>query len=359
MSPSESPAPGPEGRRRKNSESDAASEGRSSRTGGRRRAGGRRKKEAKRRGPLIAVVAGALVVALVALGVVLYMELGQGGDGEQAAPRTRPAVYVVRDTGSMNEVLVTRETDSRPLNEGELFGDNNTEISSQSIDFTLRDSNLTEDCSAAVWGEPIRSALTEADCTQAGRATYLSDTYFGVVAVFNLADVEGSRAVAASMAAPEGAEGEAEAAEAGQGPGFVLSPSGAEPFDRMGSGYSASDAIVSGHYLVVVWVQPTDSESVDDRVSLSAPLVALANFRDPLYRRMVQFDTSDGGTEGTTGDGTGQGGTGTTGTDGTGTTGDGTGTGTTGEGAGTGTTGGGTGTGTTGGAGTTGTTGTG
>ncbi|PDP86251.1 hypothetical protein CQJ94_17795 [Glycomyces fuscus] len=287
-------------------------------------------------------MAGVLVVALVALGVVLYLGGGEEGGEGQAAPQTRPAVYRVIDAGSMNEVLATREADSRPFNENELFGDRNAEISSQSIDFTLRDSALAEDCAAAVWGEPAKAALAEADCTQVGRATYVSDGYFGVAAVFNLADVEGSRAVAAALAEPE--------EEGGEDPGFVLSPSGAEPFDRLGSGYSASDAVVSGHYLVLVWVQPTESESVEDRVSLSGPLVALSNFRDPLYRRMVQQEgTTGGGTEGTesTGtegtEGTGTGGTGTEGTDGTGTEGTGTeGTGTEGTGTGlpgTGTTG--------------------
>lgn len=332
MSPSEPSASGPAGRRRKTSEPDTEPEGRSSREGGRRRAGGRRKKESRRLGPLIAIVAGVLVVALIALGVVLYLNAGEGGGEGQAAPQTRPAVYRVVDAGSMNEVLATREADSRPLNENELFGDRNAEISSQSIDFTLGESVLAEDCAAAVWGEPAKAALAEADCTQAGRATYVSDTYFGVVAVFNLADVEGSRAVAAALAEPEG--------EGAQDPGFVLSPSGAEPFDRLGSGYSASDAIVSGHYLVLVWVQPTDSESVEDRVSLSGPLVALANFRDPLYRRMVQLEGTTGGTEGTT-EGTEGTGTEGTGTDGTGTGTEDTGTG--GEGVngveGTGTTG--------------------
>ncbi|GAA1444138.1 hypothetical protein [Nocardiopsis tropica] len=306
MSPSEPSASGPAGRRRKNSESDEVSAGPSSRTGGRRRAGGRRKQETKgRRRPLL-VVAGVAVVALAVLGTVLYMRLGEGDGADQAAQETRPVMYRVIDTGRMNEVLASREGDSRALNAGELFESRNAEISSQEIDFTLRDSDLSEDCSAAVWGEQVRTALAEADCTQAGRATYVSDTYFGVTAVFNLADVEGSRAVAAAMNAPEADEaGADEEGDASPDSGFVLSPSGADPFDRLGEGYSASDAIVSGHYLVVVWVQPTNSESVEERVSLSGPLVALANFRDPLYRRMVQLD--DGSETGQTDEGTQEG----------------------------------------------------
>ncbi len=246
------------------------------------------------------VLVGTLVVALVALGVVLFFQLSGDEGSEAAAPQTRPADYKVRDAGNMNEVLASREIDGRVLNEGELFERRNAEISSQSIDFTLEESELTDDCSSTVWGEQATQALADAECSQAGRAAYLSDNYFGVATVFNLADVEGSRAVAEALNLPEPEGGEPE--EEIVDPGFVLPPSGAEPFDRLGSGYSAADAIVSGHYLVVVWVQPTDSDSVDERVTLSTPLVALANFRDPLFRRMIEYDDDEStGTEGTEG----------------------------------------------------------
>ena len=246
------------------------------------------------------LLVGTLVVALVALGVVLFFQLSGDEGSETAAPQTRPADYKVRDAGNMNEVLASREIDGRVLNEGELFERRNAEISSQSIDFTLEESELTDDCSSAVWGEQATRALADAECSQAGRAAYLSDNYFGVATVFNLADVEGSRAVAEALNLPEPEGGEPE--EEVVDPGFVLPPSGAEPFDRLGSGYSAADAIVSGHYLVVVWVQPTDSDSVDERVTLSTPLVALANFRDPLFRRMIEYDDDEStGTEGTEG----------------------------------------------------------
>ncbi|WP_304455782.1 hypothetical protein [Nocardiopsis sp. YSL2] len=353
MSPSEPPASGSVGRRRRSSEpgdvpagrprrgqadASAAAEddGQSRRTGGRRRAGGRRKKEARRGRPLLFALAGVLVVALIGVGVVFYLRSGSE-EGGSSPVRTRPAAYQVVDSGNMNTVLATREADSRVLNEGELFERRNTEISSQSLEFALRDSDLTEDCSQAVWGQDARDALAAADCVQAGRATYVSDTYFGVAAVFNLGDVEGSRAVAAAMAEPEDAAGgEGEDAEAAPETGFVVPPSGEEPFNRLGEGYSAADAIISGHYLVVVWVQPTGSESVEDRVSLSSPLVALANFRDPLYRRMVDLrgdesaEGTDGTTEGAVPDGTGttEGTTGGTVPEGT-TDGTGTGTGTT------------------------------
>lgn len=254
---------------------------------------------------MLTLLIGALVVALIALGTVLFLQ-NSGDDEQQAAQETRPALYRIQDSqdSNMNVVLSSRENDSRPLNEGELFERHNSEISGQSLDFTLRDSDLTEDCSAAVWGNGVRQALADADCTQAGRATYVSeDGIFGVVTVFNLADIEDSRAVAQAMELPEADEGEEPV-----DPGFVLSPSGNDPFDRLGAGYSSADAIITGHYLVVVWVQPADSESVEERVSLVAPLVTLANFRNPFFRRIGEVGGGEEtGTEEGAGEGSGEG----------------------------------------------------
>ncbi|WP_017575501.1 hypothetical protein [Nocardiopsis kunsanensis] len=307
MSPSEPSEPGP-GRRRKNSESDTGQAERSPHESPRR--AGSRRKESPRFGLVPKILVGVLALALIALGVVLVVQRGVGEDSAEAAPETRPALYNLRlnDSSEMNRVLNSREDDQRPLNEGELFERNNEEISSQSIDFTLRDSELTEDCSEAVWGARVQEALTTAECTQAGRATYVSEAYFGVAAIFNLVDTEAGQGVAEAMELPETGEEGAEGEEPPEDPGFVLAPSGEEPFDRLGEGYGAADAIISGHYLVVVWVQPRESESVDDRVTLSSPLVALANFRDPLYRRLVELrgpsETEGGGTgEGAPGDG--------------------------------------------------------
>lgn len=244
---------------------------------------------------MLTLLIGALVVALIALGTVFYFQFSGDEAEEQAAQETRPALYRIQDSqdSNMNAVLSSREDDTRPLNEGELFERHNSEISGQSLDFTLRDSDLTDDCAAAVWGDQVQQALADADCTQAGRATYISDDVFGVVAVFNLADLEGSRAVAQALELPETEEGEEPT-----DPGFVLSPSGSDPFDRLGGGYSAADAIITGHYLVVAWVQPTDSESVEERVSLVAPLVTLANFRNPFFRRIGELTGGEGtGTE--------------------------------------------------------------
>ncbi|MFI6576515.1 hypothetical protein ACIBFB_11985 [Nocardiopsis sp. NPDC050513] len=329
--PARAPASGTTANRTRDGDPDGAPDGPSTRSGGRRRGGGRRKREPRRRGPLLLVVLAVVVaLALVGVGAVLFLRSSDDGGGGAAPVQTRPAAYTVRDIGdgsSVNEVLASREDDSLPLNESELFEGRNAEIANadETIVFTLRDSDLAEDCSTAVWGQDLADAVADAGCTQVGRAAYVSETYFAVTAVFNLADVEASRTLAATMVDPEDAA-EGGAADNAAVRGFVLAPSGADPFDRLGEGYSASDAIVSGHYLIVVWVQPTASASVDDRVSLAGPLVALANVNDPLLRRVgwVRDGSTDEGTDttGTTGtDTTGTDTTGTAGTDTTGTTG--------------------------------------
>lgn len=300
MSPSESPASGSPGRRRKTRESglaeEAAAERAAPRRGGSRRKdgrgpnSGRRRQEPKRFGRTLTLLLAALGAAVLALAAVLSLQFLGGGDSEGAVQQARPEAYKVIDAGNMNEVLALREVDNRPLNEGEMFTRGNEEISSQDLVFTLQESTLTEDCAEAVWGEAVQAALAEAGCTQAAMGAYTAEEHLGVAVIFNLEDVDASRAVARAMEEPEEEDG----TEADD-PGFLVPNTAQEPFDRLGQGYSAGEAVVSGHYLVVAWVQRTDSESAQDRASLAAPLVALGNFRDPLYRRMVELGDGSAG----------------------------------------------------------------
>ncbi|WP_233515368.1 hypothetical protein [Marinitenerispora sediminis] len=286
-----------------------------------------------RRGKLLPILLGALGVAVVALVVVLVIQFTSGGGTEQAVPNS----YRVYTSGETTEVLGDREIDPRPLAEQEVFERGNDEIDSQGMTFTLAAQALTDDCAQAVWGERVVQALQEADCSQVARAGYTSEDHVGVAAILKLRDTEAARAVAQALepAGEEDPDG-----------GFLLPPSEEEPFDRLGAGYSAAEATVNGHYLVVTWTQSLSSTSPEQRENLSAPLIALGNFDFPLFRRLLEHEDAAGtGTEGTTGTdpGTTDPGT-TTGTDATTGVDGGTGTGVT-DGTGTGTTDG-TGTGT-------------
>ncbi|WP_052810051.1 hypothetical protein [Streptomonospora alba] len=270
------------GRRRKPDEADSI-EGLGA-PSARRKGARRRSKGARAKAPggrLLRLLLGALGVAVVALVVVLVLQFATGG--VDAPENPVPSAYETHDSGS--EVLATRENDSRPLNKRELFGGDAEQIdsSSQGITFDLQTSSLSKDCASAVWGEGVRTALTEADCTQAARAGYTSDGYVGAAVMFNLRDAEAAQSVATALQPPKDPDAEPS--------GFITVPKAEEdPFSRLGGGYSAAEATVSGHYLSVVWVQPLDAEDPAERTSLVSPLIALNNFRDPLYSREVQLE---------------------------------------------------------------------
>ncbi|WP_017540498.1 hypothetical protein [Nocardiopsis halophila] len=335
------------GRRRRTGGADPAEEAdgaprRRSGGGSRRRADAGGEDGAKKRGKALPVLLGALGVAVVALVGVLVWNVMAGG--AKAPEQARPTTYSVYGSESMGEALVSQEVDSRPLSEGEMFERDNKEIDSQGIVFELSAQSLTEDCSAAVWGDPVVKALEDAGCTQAASAGYVSDDYVGAVVLFNLRDTEASEAVADAMEQPLLSDEDEES------PGFIVNPGEEDPLTRLGAGFSRAEASVNGHYLMVSWAQDKSSEDPAEREDLTAPLIALNSFQDPLYRRVVELERPEmgadqgagSGQEGTdtgaragTGAGTGAGadaGQGGAGTGGDAATGQGTG-----QGAGTGT----------------------
>lgn len=285
----------------------AAKGGRRRRTGGadpegadaapRRRSGGGSRRRAdtggedgpKKRGKALPILLGALGAAVVALVGVLVWNVMAGG--AKAPEQARPTTYSVYDSESMGEVLASQEVDSRPLSEGEMFERDNKEIDSQGIVFELSARSLTEDCSAAVWGDRVVKALEEAGCTQAASAGYVSDDYVGAVVLFNLRDTEASQAVADAMEQPLLSDEDEES------PGFIVTPGEADPLTRLGAGFSRAEASVNGHYLMVSWAQDKSSEDPTEREDLTAPLIALNSYQDPLYRRVVELERPEMGAD--------------------------------------------------------------
>ncbi|GAA1984649.1 hypothetical protein GCM10009799_07540 [Nocardiopsis rhodophaea] len=247
-------------------------------------------------GRALPLLLGALGIAVIALVVVLVIQFMPGG--ASAPEQARPVSYTVLGSGdSLNDVLASQDTDSRPLNEHEVFRDE--EISSQGITFKLADQALTEDCSEMVWGDDLKKALKGAGCTQAARGAYVSDDYVGLAVLFNLSDTDGSQAVADAMELPDDPDSEAG--------GFLVTGADDGDVAALGAGYNEAEATVSGHYLLVTWAQPKDSTSTEEKESLSSPLIALSSFRDLLFRRMTQLEEFAEHQGGTSGAGTGAG----------------------------------------------------
>src|SRR5690606_12327459 len=238
VSSTESPVSGAPGRRRKPPASTPQERSGRSR-GTRRRRGGRR---ATRRFPLVPVLVGVLVVAVIALAVVVVMRFT--GPGTPETVQAMPSRYQVYEAGQANELLADRDDDPRPFTEHDFFPEGDTDISSRELTFTLQAQDISENCTEAVWGPRALAAVESADCSQVVRAGYVSDEHIGVAAVFKLRDVEAARTLAEGLAPAE--EDTAEEAEGG----FLVPPASQEPFNLLGSGYSSAEATVNGHYLV-------------------------------------------------------------------------------------------------------------
>jgi hypothetical protein len=100
-------------------------------------------------------------------------------------------------------------------------------------------------CRAALIGSGLQAAVRQAGCSQALRATYLSRSakVMGTIGVFNLKSY-----AAASKAASKAGHSE-----------FVAQlKAKAGPAKAIGQGTGIEEALVKGHYLVLVWAEATN-----------------------------------------------------------------------------------------------------
>lgn len=282
MSPTESSASGTAGRRRKPADADAAAdaiEGLVAPAPGSKRRSGPSGRGRKPGGRLLPWLLGALGLAVVALAAVLVMEFAFGGS---EAENAHPSAYAVYPNEGNTKLLSTTKVDGRALTAPEVFERNNEKIESQDLTFTLGAKLITDKCADTVWGDSVTKALADGGCTQAASGAYTADGYVGVATIFNLRSTKAAKAVAEKLTPPDDPEAEA--------PGFLVAPDKDGETVSIGAGYSAAEADINGHYLLVTWVQPSGAEEPAKKVDLSSPLIALGNFDDPLYRRAVEVE---------------------------------------------------------------------
>jgi len=136
----------------------------------------------------------------------------------------------------------SRKTDPVPLTVAELYP---ASISSQGSVYTRAKQAKGKNCRAAIIGGALQTAVRHGQCTQTFRATYLSKTakVMGTIGVFNLKN----------FAAASNAAGKAGHAE------FVAQLAAKSgPAKAIGQGTGLEEAIVKGHYLVLVWAETTN-----------------------------------------------------------------------------------------------------
>ena len=158
----------------------------------------------------------------------------------------------------------TRKTDATPLTMGELFP---ATISNAGISYTKAKQAKGKDCHAALIGSALQAAVKRAGCTQALRATYLSKSakVMATIGVLNLKNF--------------GLANNA-AAKAGRSAFVAQLAAKAGPARSIGQGTGIEEALVKGHYLVLVWAEATDlspPKSKAGRARLEAFMNLLVN----------------------------------------------------------------------------------
>jgi len=233
---------------------------------------------------LIALLVMAVVSLLALLAALVFQVLNpQAATNRTPAPiveppaghsTLRPELFHAQDQQDIFDPIAERPADAEPLTEEEIFG-SVKELSLNGMELTLRDSEVTDACTALVWGEELAQTLSTGSCTSAARGVY-QDTDREYVAQFTLFDLADAEAASATL----------ESLESQRSPGFILPM--AEDIKGLHTGYSQATAQAMGHYLAVFWVARADGAepSGDDSMAtlnvaaMDAALVVYEQVRD-------------------------------------------------------------------------------
>jgi hypothetical protein len=244
---------------------------------GERRQPSRRRRAPRRSNRNVLILGGAAVAVLLVVAVVAVVTMtGGGGDKSKAAASVRvlPKVYVNTPANSLVKKLNLRSKDKRPLNQGEVFGDQAKTVKHGSYAFTLVGSSLT-DCAAPAWGQQLQGDLRKYGCSQLARGAYVSQDkkYLGQFIAFNMEQLQGAEQIVRDL-------------DPNSGAGFVspLTPKGA---DNFGGGFSAAYSQSFGHYVVISWVERAGGAQPQTMNELLDASIAIERADDFVWERLV------------------------------------------------------------------------
>ncbi len=189
---------------------------------------------------------GTAVVIIVAVAAVLIVT----SLGKQTTPPKAHAASKPHPTGSPTPTappgkwgfIGTRATDQIALTLKELFP---ASFIAGGVYFHATKMEPGHNCHTALIGAALQAAVRKANCTQDMRASYVArlDNAMATIGVFNL-----DSAAAASKAALKTGPSE-----------FVAQlPSKNGVTSKIGQGTGLEEAVVKGHYLVLVWAEKID-----------------------------------------------------------------------------------------------------
>ena len=189
---------------------------------------------------------GTAVVIIVAVAAVLVVtSLGKTSAPPKANPANKPhptgAPTPTAPAGKWGFIGI-RSTDETPLTLKELFP---SSFVTGSVYFHATKLKPGHNCHTALIGGALQAAVRKADCTQDMRASYVArlDNAMATIGVFNL-----ESAAAASKAALKTGPSEFVAQ--------LASKNGVT--SKIGQGTGLEEAVVKGHYLVLVWAEKID-----------------------------------------------------------------------------------------------------
>jgi hypothetical protein len=208
------------------------------------RLAGRTGRTRRRRQPAwLAITAAGVIIAAVA--VILVVTSPTASPPKQPKSRNTPPAASTSPTpppGPWGYYIGARKTDPVPLTIAELYPPS---FSSGGTRYTRATQARGKKCRAALIGSTLQTAVSRAGCSQTLRATYLSKTakVMATIGVFNLKNY-----AAAGNAASKAGKSE-----------FVSQlASRTAPAKAIGQGTGIEEAVVKGHYLVLVWAEATN-----------------------------------------------------------------------------------------------------
>lgn len=216
---------------------------------GKAQAGRDRKNKGKRAGskraPVRLAIGAATVIIAAVAAILVITSLGKPGANSGANKPNRPGVSTSptpKAPGGKWEYIGARHTDPVPLTLPELFPFN---FAVGGAFFHASATKEGHNCRAALIGTALQTAVRQAHCSQVLRASYVarSEKAMATIGVFNLAT---------------SADASAAASHAGPAEFVAVLPGKIGLTASIGQGSGIEEAVVKGHYLVLVWAENTD-----------------------------------------------------------------------------------------------------
>jgi hypothetical protein len=188
----------------------------------------------------------ALAVGILVTVAYLHFVKGTTSGARVAAP-LRKAVASSSPTPSLGpwKHITTRSEDPSPLTLAELFP---AQFSSSGTTGTRTIDLAGTNCSAAVLGAGLQSAVSKAGCTQVLRASYITTDHqiMGTIGVLNLVDATSAQRAGQATGAAE----------------FIDQlPAASGPTHNLTKGTGLEEAVYKGHYLILIWAEFTNLKS--------------------------------------------------------------------------------------------------